>query len=489
VKAMYATLVASAVTALAWGGTALAAPGMQVINTIPAGSAQSMASFGAFGVTTALATDGDVTKPWLITLLNADVPGGASTSRVGPAGLIPTSRITEVKFSDAADAHPVAAIVGMSDGYVYRWDAETGACVWKTYIGRTTATVIHFPGCVGEIAPSDVQCPNESDAAGGELTATIDNDMGSASASTIFVPTAYAEVAAGGDVDACGTPSGNRVYALNAATGEPSWVFNTDTTSQTPYAAQTSPYAVGPIFGTPVRDTWDDGCSGGVNRAQLIVGAADPGGQDTLFAISTAVATGGALNWSGAAGDIQTSLAPGLLGYTMCHHLYANTASGGSFETIGPLLHRRAAPHLPLLAGGLRAERHLRRGSHHQDRPGRPERDPGVRRRRRHDIDLLQRHLAVDALPPRHEPPRALLHVHLVRRGRRRRGRRHRRALPARQAAGGSVRLRPRLRLVAAARHGRRGPLRRQHGHPRWDRPRDGRRLPVRLERDRRELH
>jgi outer membrane protein assembly factor BamB len=220
----------------------------------------------------------------------------------------------------------------MNDGYVYRVDASTGACVWKTYIGRTTATTINFPGCTGGVPAAQIQCPQEH---GGTVAFLSGGPGADATTTDFYVPTAYDSVVTGDDPDACGTTSDNRLYALNAATGAPDWVFNADPTSPTPYAAtDTPPYQVAAIVGDPVPDMWADDCSPG-NRNEVLVGTVDPGtGQDTLLSVSAAPGTQGQLLWSTAGGDIQNPLFPAWGQAKTCGHVYATTTSG-DFETIG----------------------------------------------------------------------------------------------------------------------------------------------------------
>jgi len=328
------------------GASAEATPSIQVINSIPTGTSpllQTPAGWASTDYSNVQTYDGDATKPWLIELQNQLTPDGGTASRVGTVGLVPTSEMTDLEFA-STEAHPLAQFVGMSDSYVYRFDAKTGACVWKTFIGRTTATTINFPGCTGSVPASEIQCPNEVGGTLGFLSMTPSADALSSMASadwTVFAPTDYDEVSSGSDPTACGTTTGNRLYALNAATGAPSWVFNKNPSTTTPYALDASPtYAVAGVVGGSDADTYPDGCANSPNRLQVLFGTMDPGtetpgSQPTLFAISTATGTAGTPNWSAYEGDLQAAFAPAFGQATTCQHLYATTAADGLFETIG----------------------------------------------------------------------------------------------------------------------------------------------------------
>jgi hypothetical protein len=327
-----AALLAPLVVARAAGAT----PTFQPINTISIGAlplSQSPYAFATPQFGGAATYDGDATKPWLVLLQNQLTPGAGAFRRIGQSGLFPTTTVTVETFSGPGEMHPSSVVVAMTDSYVYRIDAQTGECVWKTYIGRTTATTIHFPGCAGGVPAAEIQCPKENGAA----YAFLSSSGGADAASTqFFVPTAYNEVAAGDDPPECGTVVDNRLYALNAATGAPQWVFNVDMTQAAPYATNESPpYPVNGIVGDVDNDTglWD-GCSA-VARNRIIFGTIDAQtGQDTLYSVFTDTpGAPGQVEWSAYVGDVQAPLFPAWGRAESCGHLYATT--DGNFQTMG----------------------------------------------------------------------------------------------------------------------------------------------------------
>ncbi|HEY2517491.1 MAG TPA: hypothetical protein VGI39_41745 [Polyangiaceae bacterium] len=312
-------------------GAAGATPTFQVINTIAVPTTQVLQTpygFASSAFAGAPTYDRDPTEPWLIDLTNQFTPGSGSFTRVGAVGASPTTTVTPDVFSAPGEAHPASVIVAMSDSYVYRVDAQTGECVWKTYIGRTTAATINFPGCTGEVPAEEIQCPNEPTGAVTFLSGTVGSD---AASTLFFIPTDYDQVAAGDDPPECGTLVDNRLYALNAADGAPAWVFNVDLTSPTPFATnETPPYPVAGIVGDIDNDTglWDECAT--VARNRLIFGTIDPGtGQDTLYSIYTDTpGTPGQVEWSANEGDIQAPLFPAWGRAATCGHLYTTTTDG-----------------------------------------------------------------------------------------------------------------------------------------------------------------
>ncbi|HEY2513123.1 MAG TPA: hypothetical protein VGI39_19780 [Polyangiaceae bacterium] len=355
-------LVAAFVAAAAAAPRAAhAAPTVSLLDRVPVGTSPALQTPYATwwsDLRAAVTYDGDPTLPWLIEIQDAFSPGGGTVNRVGPPGLVPSNgSFISLSFA-SSDAHPDLAFATMTDDYVYAIDGRTGECVWKTYLGRTTATTINFPGCTGGVAPEDIQCPNESDGAGYAITEGDPSNPNAyptaAASSLVFVTTNYASAAAGDDPDFCGTTSGNRVYALRVDTGQPGWVFNTDPASPTPYAGtDTPPYLVDGIPGGVAFDMGWDWCSadsGG--RNQLVFGTPDPKtGQPTLFAVS---AVDGHLNWSGAGGDLTTLPMPYVgMSKSNCQHVYAATGDRGLFESFGITKEACGSSPVPCLLSSL----------------------------------------------------------------------------------------------------------------------------------------
>ena len=216
-----------------------------------------------------------------------------------------SNRPMPVRFASGARA----VFVASNTGYLFRIDPETGACVWKTFLGRTDATDI-TPGCTGSVTAA---CPGDM------VTATPAVRFGATeNASMVYVGTRY--TTSGG---ACATTSRNRFYALNAATGDPVWVFNSATGAGSPYRNANGSTAVDFIAEGAYPDVYEDGCGSPGIRDQLYVGADDQGSQDTGWAINALTGSVVAL---GAIGGIQTTP---ILSFNpqRCERLYVATKS------------------------------------------------------------------------------------------------------------------------------------------------------------------
>ncbi len=149
-----------------------------------------------------------------VVALTEAAPATAIFSGKGASfGATISTQVTPIWWNVASSSLYFAA----NDQYVYSLDATTGACNWRTYVGRTpsarTAAQLVDPApCTG----TDVVPP-----CGDSVTGALAVNVGASSAaSLIYVPTNDGAV-----TGSC--PAGeNRVYALNAATGVPTWTFN-----------------------------------------------------------------------------------------------------------------------------------------------------------------------------------------------------------------------------------------------------------------------
>ncbi|MEK6608255.1 MAG: hypothetical protein AABZ30_11380 [Myxococcota bacterium] len=229
-----------------------------------------------------------------------------------------TNRPTPVKFSNGVKA----AFVANNTGYVFRINPDTGACVWKTFIGRTSAAgaTINFPTGDGT-CPGSVTAACSGDQAVAQPTVRF-NVVGGAyveSGSIVYAPTRYATTGPG-----CGTTTRNRIYALDAVTGAPVWVFNrfaSPNDYNNPAATVLPPYNLSFISGAVLPDVWDDACGAAGIRDVIYAGSTTATTQSTLWAIN---ANSGALVWSTTVGGLVT--AP-VLSYNsaLCERLYVGT--------------------------------------------------------------------------------------------------------------------------------------------------------------------
>jgi outer membrane protein assembly factor BamB len=202
-----------------------------------------------------------------------------------------------------------AVFVASNDGYVFRIDASTGSCVWKSFVGRTTAAGVDVtPGCTGSVAAA---------CAGDQVVGTPAVRFGATESDAIvYVGTRYATSGGGG----CGTTSRNRVYALNAVTGDPVWVFNAPGVND--YRNLAGPYSMSYVAEGVFPDVWDDGCGEPGIRDRIYVGS--NGGTGTLWGLD---ALTGAFVWTASIGGVRVTP---ILSYNAarCERLYVGQTAG-----------------------------------------------------------------------------------------------------------------------------------------------------------------
>ncbi len=160
-----------------------------------------------------------------------------------------------------------ALFFGSTDGFVYRVDPTTGACVWRASIARTSGGANDYlvdVGCKNNAVPNPCSDSVQLDPSG---TFTGDDHT-----SFIIVGTR--------DGATCAAPAtkGNRVYAFRADDGTFAWKYDPEPTIK--LGAITSLYP----------DAYADGCS--TNRNQIIVGSLAPTGGGSGAIVTINAATG-----------------------------------------------------------------------------------------------------------------------------------------------------------------------------------------------------
>jgi outer membrane protein assembly factor BamB len=233
------------------------------------------------------------------TLITFDSGNGAILGSQSGIGTV-SNRPMPVHFGGSK-----AVFVASNDGYVFRIDADTGSCVWKSFVGRTTAAGVDVtPGCTGSVTAA---------CAGDQVVGTPAVRFGATESDAIvYVGTRYATTGSG-----CATTSRNRVYALNAVTGDPVWVFNAPGVND--YRNAAGPYNMSYVAEGVFPDVWDDGCGEPGIRERIYVGS--NAGTGTLWALD---ALTGAFVWTAAIGGVRVTP---MLSYNAarCERLYVGT--------------------------------------------------------------------------------------------------------------------------------------------------------------------